>query len=266
MISEAPMLIRWRVENHFPDLKKITVNKQIYYRHENILFQLSPFTVYATTDTELTCENFKDETLLVYRNNGWVIKGIWQKYINGYISRINKSKKAIDESVRKEQRLVAKRKRVEFEAKVRRFQKMILEKMTPKIHLLGENPIIINVGYPYYEHGWEAYDWYGSNITNLVKVTGELNESTVGEYILVYTVKDKEGIVGKATRVIKVVVDNKNTIQGFSSLDLVDLDITLNSDTTVGESVDALEFLSNLLNVPIRKFVVDDNETVDIDE
>ena len=72
------------------------------------------------------------------------------------------------------------------------------------IYLIGDNPIILNVGDTYNEPGYNATDSIDSNITDKVQVTNNIDTSKIGTYQVVYTVTNSSGITSSKTR--KVVV------------------------------------------------------------
>ena len=71
------------------------------------------------------------------------------------------------------------------------------------IYLLGEDPVILNVGDTYTEPGYNATDSIDSNITDKVQVTNNIDTSQIGTYQVVYTVTNSSGITtSKARKVI----------------------------------------------------------------
>lgn len=72
------------------------------------------------------------------------------------------------------------------------------------IYLIGDDPIILNVGDTYNEPGYNATDSIDSNITDKVQVTNNIDTSKIGTYQVVYTVTNSSGITSSKTR--KVVV------------------------------------------------------------
>lgn len=71
------------------------------------------------------------------------------------------------------------------------------------IYLLGDDPIILNVGDTYTEPGYNATDSIDSNITDKVQVTDNIDTTKIGTYQVVYTVTNSSGITtSKARKVI----------------------------------------------------------------
>lgn len=76
----------------------------------------------------------------------------------------------------------------------------------PVINLLGDDPMFLEVGTPYREPGYAAWDNYDGNITTEVSVTGSVNHDVLGTYILTYNVSDSSGNPAEErTRKVKVV-------------------------------------------------------------
>ena len=65
--------------------------------------------------------------------------------------------------------------------------------MPPVVDLIGEATLQILVGSEYDEPGYSATDDQDGNITELVKVVGEVNASKAGNYQLTYSVIDDAG-------------------------------------------------------------------------
>lgn len=80
----------------------------------------------------------------------------------------------------------------------------------PVLKLKGESEITINLNSTYEELGYEATDETDGDITNKVKVEGNVDTSKGGEYILTYSVSDKGGNLTKKTR--KVIVNSKSPL------------------------------------------------------
>ncbi len=86
----------------------------------------------------------------------------------------------------------------------------VVDTIAPKIVIEGPNPINLGLGYPYTEYGIkEAKDHYDGDLTNQVEISGEVNSSVGGTYIITYSVTDSHGNEGKAERQVKVASDLK---------------------------------------------------------
>ena len=81
----------------------------------------------------------------------------------------------------------------------------------PTITLSGKNIITIYQGQNYKEPGYKALDPKDGNITNKVKIKGQISNDKIGTYELIYTVSNSKGETAKAHRFIKV-IKSKNPI------------------------------------------------------
>lgn len=82
----------------------------------------------------------------------------------------------------------------------------VAEMTPPVISLLGDNPITLEVGTPYVEPGYEATDNYDGDITADVAVTGSVDHTIPGAYVLRYNVCDSSGNAAEEkTRTVNVV-------------------------------------------------------------
>ena len=75
----------------------------------------------------------------------------------------------------------------------------------PVITLKGYENVVIYKGNVYNEEGYSATDNCDGDITSLVEVSGKVDNTRVGSYELIYTVKDKEGNVSSVKRKISVI-------------------------------------------------------------
>lgn len=74
----------------------------------------------------------------------------------------------------------------------------------PIITLKGEERIVISYGSTYVDAGFTATDNVDGDLTASVVVETQLDTSKIGEYTVNYTVKDKNGNIGQATRIVVV--------------------------------------------------------------
>jgi hypothetical protein len=80
-----------------------------------------------------------------------------------------------------------------------------IDKVPPVVDLIGETTLQILVGSEYDEPGYSATDDQDGNITEHVKVVGEVNASKAGNYQLTYSVSDDAGNVSETvTRTVVV--------------------------------------------------------------
>ena len=74
----------------------------------------------------------------------------------------------------------------------------------PVITLKGDNPLYLNVGDEFVDPGATATDDVDGDLTEQIVVTGSVDTSKPGEYILTYTVSDSAGNTATATRTVIV--------------------------------------------------------------
>ncbi len=84
----------------------------------------------------------------------------------------------------------------------------------PTIQLIGSNPASTNLvktktmvedNNSYADPGAVAFDDAGLNVTSNIKVTGQVDKSKIGSYVLTYTVKDKSENITTLNRTVNVV-------------------------------------------------------------
>ena len=80
----------------------------------------------------------------------------------------------------------------------------------PNLYLYDLEEMELEVGKEYLEPGFSAYDATDGNLTDRVEVSGNVDSSKAGEYILVYKVKDNNGNSTTKVRKIKYVDNNTN--------------------------------------------------------
>ena len=90
----------------------------------------------------------------------------------------------------------------------------IIDDIPPVITLNGEENTIINVGQAYNEKGARAKDEKDGDVSNNIKISGNVDTSKEGEYSLTYAVTDSKGNEARKIRVVTVIkkatVGNKN--------------------------------------------------------
>lgn len=75
----------------------------------------------------------------------------------------------------------------------------------PVITLLGDNPMELEVGDDYLDPGATAEDNVDGDLTDQIKIQGNINTDKPGESEIIYSVTDAAGNEGKAVRVVKIV-------------------------------------------------------------
>lgn len=76
--------------------------------------------------------------------------------------------------------------------------------ISPEIILRGGNEYLLKINDNYVEPGYTAIDNYDSNVTDKVTVSGEINNTKVGTYNIVYSVKDSSDNKSEVIRKIHV--------------------------------------------------------------
>jgi hypothetical protein len=103
----------------------------------------------------------------------------------------------------------------------------------PEIDLIGGKNITIIVGENFKDPGYKAIDNYDGDITNKVKISGDLDTEIIGEYTLTYVVSDNSNNKTSVNRKIKVINSSPITM----SIKEFTLD-GLFEDTILKEGVD----------------------------
>ena len=78
----------------------------------------------------------------------------------------------------------------------------------PKIELNGDDIVDVVINEPYQELGCTAIDNKDGDLTNDVKITGDVNNAILGKYTIIYEVKDKSGNSSTKIRTVNVVRKN----------------------------------------------------------
>lgn len=85
-----------------------------------------------------------------------------------------------------------------------------LDDIKPNINLKGNKELIWYLGNKYIDPGYEASDNCDGNVTDKVKITGEVNTNKLGEYKLNYQITDFSGNIYNTERIVKVVAADYN--------------------------------------------------------
>ena len=75
----------------------------------------------------------------------------------------------------------------------------------PVITLQGNNPMVLEVGTTYVDPGATAFDEPDGDLSSSIIISGSVNTSTVGTYIVEYSVTDSEGNTTTVHRAIEVI-------------------------------------------------------------
>ena len=81
----------------------------------------------------------------------------------------------------------------------------------PVITIIGANPMTLTLGTAYIEDGATATDNVDGDITGQITITNSVNIYAIGTYTVLYSVTDKAGNKGNATRIVNVVAGNTTT-------------------------------------------------------
>ncbi|MDD2181442.1 MAG: DUF5011 domain-containing protein [Bacilli bacterium] len=79
-----------------------------------------------------------------------------------------------------------------------------LDKDAPQIGLIGDDPMTIALGTPYFEPGARAKDNMDADITEKIIITGDVNTEETGTYTVTYEVTDRAGNTTTVTRTVIV--------------------------------------------------------------
>lgn len=88
---------------------------------------------------------------------------------------------------------------------IKRTRKIIVSDLTgPEITLKGDKKLSVTINTKYEEPGYEAIDKLDGDLTENVKVSDNIDITKLGDYEVIYEVKDKAGNVNKEIRKVKV--------------------------------------------------------------
>ena len=97
----------------------------------------------------------------------------------------------------------------------------VVDNISPKITLKGQENETVYIGDKYTELGYVAEDNTDGDISDKVQIDGEIDITTEGDYILTYKVQDSFGNIGEAKRNITVkqkVTSVDKTVRGLPIL------------------------------------------------
>ena len=101
--------------------------------------------------------------------------------------------------------------RVQYKSSSSNFQDVLIglfDTTSPVITILGNNPVSIPVNNPYTDAGATALDSIEGDVTSQIQIGGDaVDTTTLGSYIITYTVSDNAGNIASAIRTVNVVVD-----------------------------------------------------------
>jgi len=97
------------------------------------------------------------------------------------------------------------------QSSIQRTVNIILDNIIPSIQLNGLSVIKLTIGSNYIEQGITSVDYLGNNLIPVI--TGNVNTSQVGKYLITYTVTDKSGNINSLIRTIYIL--NISSIIGY---------------------------------------------------
>ncbi|WP_298893481.1 immunoglobulin-like domain-containing protein [uncultured Psychroserpens sp.] len=101
---------------------------------------------------------------------------------------------------------------------------VVADTIAPVITLIGASTINLNVGDTYNEQGATATDNFDGDLTSSIVISGSVNTSTAGTYVVNYNVSDSSGnAANQVTRTVNVTADTTPpviTLIGASTINL----------------------------------------------
>ncbi len=90
----------------------------------------------------------------------------------------------------------------------------VVDTTPPEIALLGDEEVTLYTGTEYDDPGAEATDIADGDISDRIRISGEIDKDTEGEYTLTYTVSDSSGNSASTERLVKVVKKQSSSSSG----------------------------------------------------
>lgn len=204
-----------------------------------ILLVIIIISVIYTTVPRLELNGVQNMTISYrekYEEPGVILKNANTKYLNKVKIEDNIENSSIgiyyvDYSLKLGTRTLRRRRNVK-----------IIDDIPPVIKLNGEQITEISINKEYKEPGYKAIDEYEGDITDKVEITGKVDTTKYGEYIIKYKVKDNSNNSVEVNRIVKVIDEeppkfdceseytavekNQKNIVGCKVIDNFDGDIT----------------------------------------
>ena len=114
---------------------------------------------------------------------------------------------------------------------------IVIDKTSPVIELVGGEDISILINGSYREYGYSVSDNYDDDLDDKVKVSGEVDTSKEGTYLISYTVVDSSGNEGVAVRKVNVmepIVSLDSNLSGIVNSN--EINVSKHSNTIVKNS------------------------------
>ncbi len=112
---------------------------------------------------------------------------------------------------------------------------------TPTITLLGSNPFYVMLGETFTDPGATAYDSLDGDLSDKIVVTGTVDTSIAGTYILIYWVSDTAGNSDSTTRDVIVMQDTVPpvlTLNGSNPVNLMLNETYIEPGATANDAID----------------------------
>ena len=147
-----------------------------------------------------------------------------------------------------------------------------IKNLYPTINLKGEEKVYVIQDNRYEEQGYTAYDNIEGDITYKVDISGNVNISKVGEYKLLYSVKNNRGFTSQAKRDVIVLsnISDLNVVSTISPKELTNDKVTIAisilgedydySINPTGEKITDSEYTYTVSENGVYKFLVYDKK------
>lgn len=93
---------------------------------------------------------------------------------------------------------------------------MVVDKEAPVITLKGDATVNMFLGEAFSDPGVDVSDNYDKDLSDKVEVSGNVDSSKIGNYVITYTVKDSSGNISSVSRNViykeKIVIDGKQKV------------------------------------------------------
>jgi len=118
----------------------------------------------------------------------------------------------------------------------------VVDTIAPVIELNGPNPVNLGLGFDYNEMGVKsAIDNFDGDLTSQVEISGDVNSTVGGTYIVTYRVSDSHGNEGVVERIVNVAKDTDPpilTLKGDNPMNLFLGQTYIEPGATAYDSVD----------------------------
>lgn len=123
------------------------------------------------------------------------------------------------------------------------------DKTPPVVTLNGEASMMVAINGTYSDPGATAIDEEDGDLTSQIEVSGSVTTSTAGSYTITYTVTDKKGNVGMATRTVTVDFMASNYVGSWAVTDDCPITSPLADNQTIEETDATTITIKNFLDL-----------------